>query len=624
MTAFVPKPEPMQSTDLISQHGAQPVRRQGSLHRRLPLLMSLLLVATVAVLGWVAYSEVENAVLEASHERLRGAARQLANLLVQSATQRMDESRRLAERSVFRLALDGDAQARAEARDMLNALVLSAPQMISAELWRGSTERLERAAQRPDTALDRTDAPAAPGFTLLEAAGPDVYFGVIVAVPARNDGSTATGAAADGYVVLRRRVSGANSAEVITRLLGEGVSLRFGSRRGGVWTDLSTVASAPPAMPPGAVTTYAADTGQLQLGIEEAVTGTPWSVWVAMPRQIALAPIRAFWRRMIPAALAVVFLGAIFAWLLSRRITTPLIEITHAAEAIAAGELGKRVRADRGDEIGRLAHAFDRMADRVEDGYARLDHGIRERTRELEDTLTALKDAQEQLVRREKLAMLGQLASGVGHELRNPLGVMTNAVYYLEMVQPEAETDVREYHGILRAQIGLAEKIVGDLLDFSRIKPPHRERVAVADLVDHQLARLTIAEGIDVHRAIARDLPRVHIDAVQVGQIVFNLLINALQAMEGRGGRVSLRATAVDGHVALDVEDDGPGVPRALRDKIFEPLFTTKARGIGLGLAVSRSLAEANGGRLRMSEGSRGGALFTLTMPIVSSEEAAA
>ena len=99
----------------------------------------------------------------------------------------------------------------------------------------------------------------------------------------------------------------------------------------------------------------------------------------------------------------------------------------------------------------------------------------RERTAGLEQTLTTLRDTQEQLVRREKLAMLGQLASGVGHELRNPLGVMTNAVYYLEMIQPDAPPDVQEYLGILRAQIGLAEKIVGDLLDFSHIRPPRRD-----------------------------------------------------------------------------------------------------------------------------------------------------
>ena len=121
------------------------------------------------------------------------------------------------------------------------------------------------------------------------------------------------------------------------------------------------------------------------------------------------------------------------------------------------------------------------MADQVQAGYSRLDTGIKRADRRARAGAGALHETQEQLVRREKLAMLGQLASGVGHELRNPLGVMTNAVYYLEMIQTDAPPDVQEYHGILRAQIGLAEKIVGDLLDFSRVRPPRRDVVAIAE-----------------------------------------------------------------------------------------------------------------------------------------------
>jgi signal transduction histidine kinase len=210
--------------------------------------------------------------------------------------------------------------------------------------------------------------------------------------------------------------------------------------------------------------------------------------------------------------------------------------------------------------------------------------------------------------------MLGQLASGVGHELRNPLGVMANAVYYLEMVQENPPADVQEYHGILRSQIGLAEKIVGDLLDFSRVRPPRRDVVAAADLVEAQRARLAVPPGVTVRADVPGDLPVVSVDAVQIGQILFNLLVNAVQVLEGRGGTVTIGVTAGESHLALHVADDGPGVPPELRAKIFEPLFTTKARGIGLGLAVSRSLAEANGGALTLDD--RGdGARFTLTLP---------
>ena len=216
---------------------------------------------------------------------------------------------------------------------------------------------------------------------------------------------------------------------------------------------------------------------------------------------------------MLPIGTLFVVLGALLAWVISRRITTPLSDLTAAAEAIAGGDLARRVRADRSDEVGRLADAFNAMADQVQAGYSRLDTGIKERTAELETAMTQLHETQEQLVRREKLAMLGQLASGVGHELRNPLGVMTNAVYYLEMIQPDAPPDVREYLGILRAQIGLAEKIVGDLLDFSRIRPPRRDVVAVADVVAAQQARLNVPAGVSLQVDVPEGLPRVSVDA---------------------------------------------------------------------------------------------------------------
>ena len=173
------------------------------------------------------------------------------------------------------------------------------------------------------------------------------------------------------------------------------------------------------------------------------------------------------------------------------------------------------------------------MADQVQAGYSRLDTGIKERTAELEQAVAQLHETQEQLVRREKLAMLGQLASGVGHELRNPLGVMTNAVYYLEMVQTDAPPDVQEYLGILRAQIGLAEKIVGDLLDFSRVRPPRRD---VAAARRHRRRPAGPPRRAAEHHADASTCPPtcrgVSVDVVQIGQIVFNLLLNAMQAIE--------------------------------------------------------------------------------------------
>jgi signal transduction histidine kinase len=257
------------------------------------------------------------------------------------------------------------------------------------------------------------------------------------------------------------------------------------------------------------------------------------------------------------------------------------------------------------------------MRRRMVADHQQLEGRVEQRTVELREALARLEQAQQELVRAERLAMLGQLASSVGHELRNPLAVMTNALFYLDMVLEESDPEVRDYLGILRHEIRLSEKIVSDLLDFARLKAPQRERVDLAALVEEQLQRLGLPPSVEIERRLAPGLPAAFADTVQVGQVFLNLAVNAVQAMGEGGGTLTVEGRVDgEGFVQLVVRDQGPGVTPELRERIFEPLFTTKARGIGLGLAVSRRLAEANGGELVLLD-DPGGAAFALRLPVV-------
>jgi signal transduction histidine kinase len=211
--------------------------------------------------------------------------------------------------------------------------------------------------------------------------------------------------------------------------------------------------------------------------------------------------------------------------------------------------------------------------------------------------------------------MLGLLAGGVGHELRNPLGVMTNAVYYLGAVLKDSPAEVKEYLGILRTQINLSEKIVGDLLDFARIKPPQVETVSVKQIVDVQLHRVGPLEGVNVKHDFPHDLPNVRVDRLQIGQVVLNLITNALQSMNGNANLTFRGRHAADGFVRLDVIDSGVGMAPEHLERLFEPLFTTKARGIGLGLAVSRGLVQANGGVISAESRPGVGTTMSVALP---------
>jgi PAS domain S-box-containing protein len=225
-----------------------------------------------------------------------------------------------------------------------------------------------------------------------------------------------------------------------------------------------------------------------------------------------------------------------------------------------------------------------------------------------------LKNAQEQLVRQERLATLGQLAGSIGHELRNPLGVISNAVYFLKIIQPDASEKVKEYLDIIENETKTSDKIITDLLDFTRIKSLDRQPVAVSELIHQTLEHYPAPPSVEVALEIAPDLPLVYVDPQHIRQVLGNLTVNACQAMENIG-KITISAAAQGDMIHITVQDTGQGIPPEHMEKLFEPLFTTKIKGIGLGLAVSRKLAAANGGRIEVQSEPEKGSTFTVVLP---------
>ena len=234
----------------------------------------------------------------------------------------------------------------------------------------------------------------------------------------------------------------------------------------------------------------------------------------------------------------------------------------------------------------------------------------------VEQRTQQLVDAQEQLVRKEKLSVLGQLAGSVGHELRNPLGVMSNAVYFLDTVLADADDTTKEYLGIIRNEIANADRIVGDLLDSVRTKPPSPQRVALRDLIGEVMSRIIVPETVTVSRNIPETLPAVRVDPLQMQQVFRNLISNGMEAMP-EGGTLEIIAgeNAQAQTVVIAVKDAGTGIAPEDMGKLFQPLFTTKPRGIGLGLVVVKNLTEANGGSVEVQSEAGKGTTFTVILP---------
>jgi signal transduction histidine kinase len=221
-------------------------------------------------------------------------------------------------------------------------------------------------------------------------------------------------------------------------------------------------------------------------------------------------------------------------------------------------------------------------------------------------------------VRQEKLAVLGQMAGSVGHELRNPLGVINTTVYYLKMVQPDVNEKIKEKHAIIEEEVHKADKIIGDLLGFARVITAEPEQVPVEKLVRQTLEHFPIPNGIKVLLDLPKNLPEVFADPRQVEQVLGNLVTNGCQAMDN-SGQLSVSSDQMSENtkqwVRISVTDTGTGISPENMKKLFEPLFTTKTQGIGLGLAVSRKLAEANGGRIEVESEPGKGSIFTLYLP---------
>lgn len=587
--------------------------RRVSIERRLPLLISLLLIVVIAALAGSAVREVRRLAIAEARARLRSVTKQFATSNTDGNARRLAALAGVAGNDSIRRYLAGPAGAVLEPVVGLTLRRLSAdtPTAIGAEL-RDSRGTPVLAAG--DTALMRSLPSPELGevgrYSPLVRSGADV--GYAVSTPVRQANRTV------GYLIQWRRLNTSPRIQrAITDFVGHDAGIYYGNPSHDVWIDLSGLAAEPPpATDSGGYVEFSRTGKGLQLAMVQPIEGTAWMIEVDFPRASVLGGMALFLRRLGIVAGLVLVLGASSAWLASRHITKPLQKLTDAAEAIASGDFSRPVTDDSHDEVGRLSRAFRVMAERVQATQQGLEEKVTVRTRELREAMHSLEEAQDELVRKERLALLGQLSSSVGHELRNPLGVMNNAVYYLEAVLPDAPETAKEYLGILRAQISVSEKIISDLLDFARIRKPEQRRIPLEGLIAEQVQGHGVPANIRLARELSPEVPAVYADPVHVAQILRNLASNAFQAMEAHGGTLTIR-TGDDGpgNVRIEVADTGPGIAPELIDKVFEPLFTTKARGIGLGLPVSRTLAAANGGSLTVTSRPGEGATFTLILP---------
>ena len=350
--------------------------RRYSLRWRLPILVCVVLIVVLAAFLVAAYREVETTLVSAAGVRAQNAAGQVANLLVSSAERALSEVRRTADDPAVKRFLQNPTDpAREAVRGSLVPLTQSGPRRI--ELWSGAGNRLlevvvPASGSGPQQDLPPRERPSAPGIQPLQVSKDFVLADVVAEVQGESFPADQKSSPRLGYLTLRSAFS-ITPPGLMSRLVGADALVAIGNRSGGVWTDLSSVVPAPPVdLTRDAVAHYVDADGQTRLGALVGVRGTPWVVWVELRKASIVAPARTFLHRMILLAIVFVAIGALLVTTLTARITTPLHDLSKAAEEIAAGDYSRRVPANRRDEVGRLSTAFNTMALRVEQAYRAL------------------------------------------------------------------------------------------------------------------------------------------------------------------------------------------------------------------------------------------------------------
>jgi PAS domain S-box-containing protein len=248
-------------------------------------------------------------------------------------------------------------------------------------------------------------------------------------------------------------------------------------------------------------------------------------------------------------------------------------------------------------ELAEQAHHLEKM--------------VQERTKDLES-------ANEQLIKAEKMATLGELAGSVGHELRNPLAVIANSIYLLKSSQSDKIPQNKEYINIIEKEVRNASQIITDLLSFSRIQPAEKEAIQLPIIFSDIWERISIPKNIQVECSFGEKTPPIRANPQQLDQIFINLISNACDAMPD-GGTITIRAKPKRDMLQITIKDTGVGISEENIKKIFEPLFSTKARGVGLGLPIVLRLTELNEGKIKIQSKVGEGSTFTLEFPQVKS-----
>lgn len=365
--------------------------------------------------------------------------------------------------------------------------------------------------------------------------------------------------------------------------------------------------------------------GRLLLGEERSATGEDvlsasatvpsllWTVTVTEPEEDALAAATALTRQTLGWLLVALLFAAALGLILARAIVRPIRLLNEGASALRGGDLDHRIGGtERGDELGDLARTFNTMADEIQRWNDELEARVEGKTREL-------REAQELLVRSQKLAAVGELGAGVAHEINNPLAGILGVTQLALLEAPEGSKLRKRLQDVHHEGLRIS-KIVSNLQRLTSEPEEKMGRVELISVLEGTLSLLEgqlTQQGIEVVREYQPDIPEIRGDENQLSEAFFHLVTNAQAAMP-EGGVLTLGIDSPDWQlVSVRISDTGTGIPSELLGRIFEPFFTARRRqkSKGLGLTIVSKIVDDHDGRIVVDSTFGSGSTFTVVLP---------